>query len=79
MSDYQPIACASHDLLEIAILRRLRLRARWRSDEGESCSGILIPLDLNVRDGAEWLTATDSEGAALQLRLDRLELAKPFE
>ena len=76
MRRYQAIACASYDVLEIAIMRRQRLQARWR-DTGHSrcCAGIIAPLDLKVREGAEWLIARDSEGNKLELRLDALESA----
>jgi transcriptional antiterminator Rof (Rho-off) len=78
MTDYTPIACSSYDVLEIAIMARRRLAARWREADGTPREGTLTPLDLRVRNGAEWLVARDAQGADLALRLDRLESARPL-
>jgi transcriptional antiterminator Rof (Rho-off) len=79
MTHYEPIACSYYDVLEIAIMRRRRLAARWREADGTPRECTLTPLDLRVRDGAEWLVARDAQGANLELRLDRLEAAHPLE
>jgi len=78
MTDYEPIACPFYDVLEIAIMGRQRLAARWREDDGTLREDTLAPLDLRVRGGAEWLVARDGRGEDLVLRLDRLESARPL-
>jgi transcriptional antiterminator Rof (Rho-off) len=77
MSDCRPVACGFYDLLEIAILRRQRLQARWCDPSGaevEACTG---PRDLRIRDAAEYLIAVDADGRHLELRLDRIRSAAP--
>ena len=41
------------DRLEIAIMRRQRLNARWRDGDGATHAETIIPLDLAARDGVE--------------------------
>jgi transcriptional antiterminator Rof (Rho-off) len=79
MKGYQPIACALHDVFEIATLRGQRLWARWETPEGEAREGMLAPLDLRVRDRAEWLLAEDETGAHLELRLDWISSVQPAD
>jgi transcriptional antiterminator Rof (Rho-off) len=79
MKGYQPVACAFHDVFEIAILRGQGLWARWETPEGEARAGRLAPLDLRVRDRAEWLLAEDETGAHLELRLDWFSSVQPAD
>jgi transcriptional antiterminator Rof (Rho-off) len=72
VSDYRPIACARYDGLEAAIVRGLPLRVRWRDEAGGGHEGVIMPLDLGVREGAEYLMARDGGGHPLSLRLDRI-------
>lgn len=73
---YQPIACAFHERLEFAVLRRQPLRIRYRTPVGEAGARVL-PLDVATRDGAEWLTFQDPAGQSQVLRLDHLLSADP--
>ena len=75
MNDYEPIACAQHDRFEAAILHRQPLWARWLDASGERHEGILLPLDLLVEAGAEYLVARGGRGQSLRLRLDRIQLS----
>lgn len=70
-SDYVPIACATHERLEFAVLRRQRLRLVWQAATGE-IDETLLPLDVETRDGAEWLTVQRADGRREVLRLDRI-------
>ena len=127
--DYLPIACATHERLEFAVLRRRRLRLVWWSEEGgqqfseevlplAACRTLVVDsenrpqrgqflpdlqthspamgqkadekwaaaddlqptipksdrlLDVETRDGAEWLTLLQrGDGARERLRLDRI-------
>ncbi len=69
MSDYQPIACADHERLEIAVLRRqwttLNVTVGVRLGPQR-----LLPVDVTTRDGAEWLVAETESGERVTLRLD---------
>ena len=69
---YQPVACAFHESLEFAVLRRQRLRLRYRGEAGET-EVVVLPLDVATRDGAEWLTFQEAESGQSQvLRLDAI-------
>ncbi len=70
---YLPIACAEHERLEFAVLRRRRLRLTWVDEQGQdTCVEEVLPLDVATRDGAEWLTIRRAGGATEAVRLDRI-------
>jgi Rho-binding antiterminator len=73
---YQPIACAFHESLEFAVLRRFRLRLVYRDIDVER-SLLIRPTDVATRDGAEWLSYVDEVGGAGVVRLDRIISAEP--
>ena len=73
MSDYQPIACADHERLEFAALKRQWLDVNVKAGD-RSGRQRLMPVDVYTRDGAEWLVAETESGERLTLRLDGLEL-----
>jgi Rho-binding antiterminator len=70
-TDYQPIACARHEMLEFAVLRRQKLRIELADAAGGRLARVVWPTDVVTRDGAEWLNyrAEDGEGV---VRLDRI-------
>jgi Rho-binding antiterminator len=72
MSAYQPIACAAHERLEVAVLRRQRLNLAWRTEAGEERVETVLPVDVATRAGAEWLTVKLVDGQAEVIRLDRI-------
>ncbi len=76
-SDYVPIACAEHERLEFAVLRRQRLRLEYRDESGLTISRVVLPTDVATRDGAEWLSYREMEGGEGVIRLDRIVSAKP--
>jgi Rho-binding antiterminator len=65
---YQPIACADHERLEFAALRK-----QWLKVSVGGIAQRVLPLDVYTRDGAEWLLAETQSGEQLTLRLDRLQ------
>lgn len=77
MSDYQPISCAAHDQFEIAIMRGQPLQARWRDGSGELHDERIEPLDLQVRDGTEWLQARAAHDEIIEIRLDWFDSLEP--
>ncbi|MBK1633434.1 hypothetical protein CKO31_22325 [Thiohalocapsa halophila] len=82
MSDYQPIACARHEALELAILRGRWLRLGVQTGPGgaERPTELLaLPLDIAIADGAEWLLVRDANGNERRLRLDRIRSETPVE
>ena len=72
---YTPIACGFYDVFEIAIMRGQQLKARWTDDDRGVRDELIRPLNLTIRDRAEWLIAEDQQGRRLNLRLDRIKSA----
>ena len=71
--DYIPIACADHERLEFAVLRRQRLRLTWLGDDASTqCCELVLPVDVATRAGAEWLTIRRAGGETGLIRLDRI-------
>jgi Rho-binding antiterminator len=77
-SDYVPIACAAHERLEFAVLKRLPLRLRYLEASAGEREARVMPLDVYTRDGAEWLAARDEAGAEFVVRLDRILASDPI-
>jgi Rho-binding antiterminator len=72
VSDYQAIACADHERLEYAALKRQWLALNVTTGDRAGRQR-LMPLDVYTRDGAEWLLAETESGERLTLRLDWLQ------
>lgn len=73
---YVPVSCVFHERLEFAVLRRQALRLRIASGEGETELRVM-PLDVETREGAEWLHYRDADGQTARVRLDALLSAEP--
>lgn len=72
--DYLPIACAEHERLEFAVLKRRKLRLVWLGEVGrEHCAEEVLPIDVATRAGAEWLTIQRAGGGTEEVRLDRIQ------
>ena len=67
MTDYTPIACAFHDRLEDAAVRRQPVRVVWRDLQGERVAQTTVD-DVFARDGADWVRL----GTGETVRADRL-------
>jgi Rho-binding antiterminator len=72
VSDYWSIACADHERLELAALKRQWLDVNLTTGDRAGHQR-LMPLDVYTRDGAEWLLAETESGEQLTLRLDWLQ------
>jgi Rho-binding antiterminator len=71
--DYVPIACAAHERLEFAVLRRRHLQLTWLGQDGRTqFSERVLPCDVETRDGAEWLTIKRLGGESEVVRLDHI-------
>jgi Rho-binding antiterminator len=79
MSDYRPIPCAVHEGYQLAVLRRQRLRVRWRTAAGEPMESQGRALDVYARRGEEFLLLEEAGGARLAIRLDHIQAAEPAE
>lgn len=67
---YQPISCAQHERLEFSVLRKIPLLLEYR-DGTEKIRHVVLPLDVETRNGAEWLKfRKQGEDAVTEIRLD---------
>lgn len=76
MSDYQPISCASHSELELAIMHRQRLLLRLRDGDGVR-EERLLPVDIGAEKGVEYLHAEREDGERVKIRLDAIVHFEP--
>ena len=71
--NYLPIACAAHERLELAVMRRQRLLLTWIGEQDPTPrSEPVQALDVATRDGAEWLRIQRPDGQSEEVRLDRI-------
>ena len=77
---YTPIACADYDIYEIAILRHNHLLLEWISEKGEKLRVTVMPRELKIIQGAEYLlfkpVRNNNLNSIDKLRLDRIHSAK---
>ena len=71
---YKPIACVLHDEYEIAIMHRKQLRIQWLDDNNESHTESVLPKDILVKSGEEFLIAESGDNGERCIRLDRITL-----
>jgi Rho-binding antiterminator len=71
-TDYIPIDCGLYNEYELAIMHNERLRLSWRDPDGNTRIGIITPIDLRTRSGAEFLVVTEGDGETFTIRLDRI-------
>ncbi|MDH3948059.1 MAG: transcriptional antiterminator, Rof [Gammaproteobacteria bacterium] len=76
---YTPIPCAAYDTYEIAIMHGELLQLVWKDELNQHNISVLKPLDLQTREGAEFLIAKTDEGKTLQLRLDHIQSCKTID
>ncbi|MCB1773338.1 MAG: hypothetical protein KDI88_06945 [Gammaproteobacteria bacterium] len=71
-TDYHPIGCDQHSVLELLALRQVPVEVQAITDDGapSTCSGRVS--DLLTRGGAEYLVVRDAGGQTTSIRLDRL-------
>lgn len=74
MTDYKPIACWTYDQYEIAILKHRKLRLVWHEDN-VLYDRIVTPLNLETRQGEEFLVFATPEGDSRRVRLDHIRRA----
>jgi Rho-binding antiterminator len=70
-ADYQPIPCVQHEQLEFSVLRKQRLQLEY-GENGKSLRETVLPLDVNTRNGAEWLLFRREDGSEAEIRLDAI-------
>ena len=71
-TDYLPIDCDQHSVLELLAMRRIEVVAEVRLADGRVQQLRAQVSDLLTRDGAEYLILCDHAGESLSIRLDHL-------
>jgi transcriptional antiterminator Rof (Rho-off) len=71
---YKPIACALHSEYEVAIMHKKQLSIKWLDEHNEIHRAVILPKDILVKNGEEFLIAEAQEGSLLRIRLDHISL-----
>jgi hypothetical protein len=66
----QPICGVNHERLEYAVLTRRKLDLTWQALNVAEQRRVVMPLDVYIQAGAEWLKAGDNQGDQYVIRLD---------
>ncbi len=69
--DYQPISCAQHSAYELAIMHGQKLRLSWQDESGRNFDEVVLPVDLQTRQGREYLLIRRGD-ETLSIRLDHI-------
>jgi transcriptional antiterminator Rof (Rho-off) len=72
-SDYRPIDCDQHSLLELLAMRRAAVTARSTDENGAQSLIEGVVSDVITRGGAEYLVLRGVDREATSIRLDRLQ------
>lgn len=76
---YIPIACGDYDIYEIAIMHNARLDLEWRDENGQVNHQSVKPIELKIKQGAEYLiilSDVNDADSKLEIRLDRIIIVK---
>lgn len=71
-TDYLPIDCDQHSILELLAMRRTQVVAKIKLADGGVQQLRAQVDDVLTRDGAEYLILSDQAGEWLSIRLDHL-------
>jgi Rho-binding antiterminator len=74
-TDYRPISCDYHDLLESFAITRESVQISFRDAEGVLQHRSAVITDVFARDGSEYLVVSTGEA----VRLDRLLTVNDFK
>jgi len=71
---YKPITCSLHDADEIAIVQKRYLTITWSDDSAVCHGGKVLPTDILLKDGEEFLVANTEDNKELKIRLDKIAI-----
>ncbi len=71
MDKYIPVSCQLHSELELAIMHNKKLKINVNKSSENSFLTIK-PYDVITKDKCEFLLGKDSEGNAIDIRLDQI-------
>ena len=70
---YQPISCELHSQYELAIMHKNKLCLTWRNDGEVVTETNIIPVDVKIKNKAEYLVVKTSEqNNNFSIRLDNI-------
>lgn len=78
-TDYRPIDCDSHSVLELFAMHRARVGVRVCLESGAEQRLNGRVFDVLTKGGAEYLLLRDEEGEDHAIRLDRLLAIDPAD
>lgn len=76
MSEYKPIACALHEQYQLAVMKKASLDLVWDDESGEERRDRVRPKDVYTREKAEYLLVDIENIGAIEIRLDRIRIAR---
>lgn len=76
LKPYIPVSCATHSEYELLIMHREEVQLHWQDENGVLHSEKLLPTDLKVKSGEEFLIAINNSGQQYQVRLDQIQQYK---
>lgn len=76
MTDYKPISCGSYDRFEVAIMHGEKLHLVWQN-ENVYYDRVVTPVNLETRNGEEFLFVRTAEAEIHTIRLDRIRKMEP--
>ena len=73
MTDYVPIDCDQHSVLELLAMRRVPVTLEGVDEQGEACRLQGVVCDVVTRDGGEYLVLACAD-RRVSTRLDRISV-----
>lgn len=73
---YQPIKCADYDIYEIAIMQGHFLSIKFSASSGEVLPLEVRPVELKIKDRAEFLIFETQDKQKMEVRLDNIKYAE---
>ena len=71
-TDYHPIDCDQHSVLELLAMRRAEVSIEAETGDSGTVKIDGTVIDVLTRSGAEYLVVERSVGESISLRLDRI-------
>jgi len=66
-SNYQPISCEVHSLIELAIMRNTPINVIL-----DNTKQLIKPVDVFAKEGREYLSFVDQNNSTRQMRADKI-------
>jgi len=67
---YQPVSCDLHSQYELAIIHKSKLQLVYKTENNSTIADVVTPIDVQIKNKAEYLIALSSANKNLYIRLD---------